>query len=187
MFEKALSRIGASLNKHNLPYMVIGGQAVLLHGEPRLTRDIDIALGINTDRLDTLLSVVQELALKPLPEDLKSFVRQTMVLPALDETTGIRVDFIFSFTHYETEAIKRAEKVKIMDQEVKFASPEDLIIHKIFAGRPRDVEDVRTVLLKNPDIDIRYIQEWLKEFDQASDEKNFLKTFEDILEEKNKK
>ena len=71
-----------------------------------------------------------------------------------------------------------------MDQEVKFASPEDLIIHKIFAGRPRDVEDVRTVLLKNPDIDIPDIQEWLKEFDQASDEKNFLKTFEDILEEK---
>ena len=182
MFEKILSRIGASLNKHNLPYMIIGGQAVLLHGEPRLTRDIDITLGINTDRLDALLSVVQELVLKPLPEDLKSFVRQTMVLPALDEATGIRVDFIFSFTHYETEAIKRAEKVKIMDQEVKFASPEDLIIHKIFAGRPRDVEDVRTVLLKNPGIDIQYIQEWLKEFDQASDEKNFLKTFEEILE-----
>jgi len=115
MFEKILSRIGASLNKHNLPYMIIGGQAVLLHGEPRLTRDIDITLGINTDHLDVLLSVVQELALKPLPEDLKSFVRQTMVLPALDENTGIRVDFIFSSTPYETEAIKRAEKVKIMD------------------------------------------------------------------------
>jgi len=45
---------------------------------------------------------------------------------------------------------------------------------------------VRTVLLKNPDIDIRHIQKWLKEFDQTSDEKNFLKKFEEILEEKNK-
>jgi len=29
--------------------MVIGGQAVLLYGEPRLTRDIDITLGIGVE------------------------------------------------------------------------------------------------------------------------------------------
>ncbi|MCG2758986.1 MAG: nucleotidyltransferase, partial [Desulfobacteraceae bacterium] len=134
MFEKILSSIGVSLKKRDIPYMIIGGQAVLLYGEPRLTRDIDITLGVNVDRLDDLLAVVQELTLKPLPKDLKSFVRQTMVLPALDETTGIRVDFIFSFTPYETEAINRSKKIKILNQEVNFASPEDLIIHKIFAG-----------------------------------------------------
>ncbi|MCD6138212.1 MAG: nucleotidyltransferase [Deltaproteobacteria bacterium] len=181
MFEKILSRIGASLSKRNLPYMIIGGQAVLLYGEPRLTRDIDITLGVNIDHLDDLLAVVQELSLRPLPKDIESFAKQTMVLPALDETTGIRVDFIFSFTPYETGAIKRARKVRIMDQEVNFASPEDLIIHKIFAGRPRDLEDVRTVLLKNPDIDIQYIRKWLKEFDASSDEKEFLKAFEGVL------
>lgn len=183
MFEKLLSRIGANLNKRSLPYMIIGGQAVLLHGEPRLTRDIDITLGVNTDHLDELLSLVQELSLKSIPNDIESFVRQTMVLPALDETTGIRVDFIFSFTPYEIEAIKRAVKVVILDQEVNFASPEDLIIHKIFAGRPRDIEDVRTVILKNPQIDIRYIRGWLKEFDTSADEKDFLKNFEGVLKE----
>jgi len=180
MFEKILSSIDASLKKCDIPYMIIGGQAVLLYGEPRLTRDIDITLGVSVDHLDELLAVVQELTLKPLPKDLRSFVRQTMVLPALDETTGIRVDFIFSFTPYETEAIKRAKKIKIMDREVNFASPEDLIIHKIFAGRPRDIEDVRTVLLKNPDIDVQYIRKWLKEFDLFSEKKEFLKIFEEV-------
>ena len=183
MFEKILSSIGVSLKKRDIPYMIIGGQAVLLYGEPRLTRDIDITLGVNVDRLDDLLAVVQELTLKPLPKDLKSFVRQTMVLPALDETTGIRVDFIFSFTPYETEAINRSKKIKILNQEVNFASPEDLIIHKIFAGRPRDIEDVRTVLLKNPDIDVRYVRKWLKEFDLFSEKKEFLKTFEEVIKE----
>lgn len=181
MFEKILSSIDASLKKRDIPYMIIGGQAVLLYGEPRLTRDIDITLGVNVDHLDDLLAVVQELTLKPLPKELKSFVRQTMVLPALDETTGIRVDFIFSATPYETEAIKRAKKIKIMDREVNFASPEDLIVHKIFAGRPRDIEDVRTVLLKNPDIDVQYIRKWLKEFDLFSEKKEFLKTFEEVI------
>lgn len=181
MFEGILSRIGASLKKHHIPYMIIGGQAVLLYGEPRLTRDIDITLGVDTSYIDELLAVIQELSLKPIPEDIKSFVMQTMVLPALDEATGIRVDFIFSFTPYETEAIKRAKKIEILSQEVYFASPEDVIIHKIFAGRPRDLEDVRTIILKNPGIDVEYIRGWLREFDAASDTKDFLRTFEEIL------
>lgn len=181
MFEEILSKIGASLKKHNIPYMIIGGQAVLLYGEPRLTRDIDLTLGVNTEYVDELLKVIRELSLKPIPENIKLFVQQTMVLPALEETTGIRVDFIFSFTTYEIEAIKRARKITIMGQEVCFASPEDVIIHKIFAGRPRDIEDVRSIILKNSDMDIQYIRSWLKEFDQSSGEKEFLKTFEEVL------
>ena len=165
MFEEILARIGANLSRSNLPYMIIGGQAVLLYGEPRLTRDVDVTLGVNIDRLHDLLTVVKELSLNPIPNDVESFVKQTMVLPTLDEPTGVRVDFIFSFTPYETDAIKRARKITIMDQEVCFASPEDLIIHKIFAGRPRDLEDVRSVILKNPGIDTQYIKNWLKEFD----------------------
>ncbi|MCG2758537.1 MAG: DUF6036 family nucleotidyltransferase, partial [Desulfobacteraceae bacterium] len=69
------------------------------------------------------------------------------------------------------------------NQEVNFASPEDLIIHKIFAGRPRDIEDVRTVLLKNPEIDVRYVRKWLKEFDLFAEKKEFLKTFEEVIKE----
>ncbi len=180
MFEKLLKKIGECLDHHQLPYMIIGGQAVLLYGEPRLTRDIDITLGINVDSLDCLLDAVQELSLKPLPEDTPAFVKQTMVLPTLEESTGIRVDFIFSYTPYETSAIQRARKITILNQKVSFAAPEDLIIHKIFAGRPRDLEDVRTVLLKNPDIDTTYIRRWLKEFDASSDKYEFLQRFEEI-------
>ena len=66
---------------------------------------------------------------------------------------------------------------------MNFASPEDLIIHKIFAGRPRDIEDTRTIIIKNPEIDIRYIKDWLKQFDESSDEKKFLQTFEGVLED----
>lgn len=183
MFEEILARIGANLSRSNLPYMIIGGQAVLLYGEPRLTRDVDVTLGVNIDRLHDLLTVVKELSLNPIPNDVESFVKQTMVLPTLDEPTGVRVDFIFSFTPYETDAIKRARKITIMDQEVCFASPEDLIIHKIFAGRPRDLEDVWSVILKNPGIDTQYIKNWLKEFDASFGEKDFLKTFEGILKE----
>lgn len=181
MFDRVLSRIGTCLDEHNLPYMIIGGQAVLLYGEPRLTKDIDITLGVGPDHLDKLLLTIDQVPLKPLPEDISTFVKQTMVLPSLDESTGIRVDFIFSFTPYESQAIKRVNKIKILGQDVCFASVEDLIIHKIFAGRPRDIEDVRVVMLKNKNIDTLYVERWLKEFNAASDEKNFLTTFKIIM------
>ena len=46
MIENLLGRIGSALKAARIPYMVIGGQAVLLYGEPRMTRDIDVSLGI---------------------------------------------------------------------------------------------------------------------------------------------
>lgn len=59
MFEETLAKIAGSLDRHDIPYMVIGGQAVLLYGEPRLTRDIDITLGVNIDRIDELLTITK--------------------------------------------------------------------------------------------------------------------------------
>jgi predicted nucleotidyltransferase len=105
-----------------------------------------------------------------------------MVLPALDTATGIRVDFIFSFTPYEKGAIARSRKVSIGGEDVAFATAEDLIIHKIFAGRPRDLEDVRSVLLRNPSQDLDYIRQWLREFDAGEEGRGFPATFEEILE-----
>ncbi len=69
-----------------------------------------------------------------------------------------------------------------MGQEVAFASIEDMIIHKIFAGRPRDLEDVKSIINKNTGIDNKYIRNWLKESEVSAEEKkDYLITFEEIL------
>jgi len=180
MFQKLLKKIANELNTHNIPYMVIGGQAVLLYGEPRLTKDIDITLGIGIDGLKDINSIIQKLNLKALVNE--GFVQKTMVLLAIDEKTGIRVDFIFSFSRYEKQAIKRAPDIKFGNTVVKFASLEDVVIHKIIAGRVRDIEDVRSIILKNSDYDTKYIVRWLEEFDKSLNEK-FLKVFQKIVKE----
>ncbi len=181
MFEEILAKLALALDEQNIPYMIIGGQAVLLYGEPRLTRDIDVTLGVDVDALPKVMEISKKLNLKSLPSTAVEFVKKTMVLPTKDETTGIRVDFIFSFTSYERQAIERARKVPIKKALVKFASPEDLIIHKVFAGRARDLNDVRSILLKNPSVNLSYIKKWLAEFDKSVSDTEFLKKFKEVL------
>ena len=181
MFEEILARLAAALGRHDIPFMVIGGQAVLLYGEPRLTRDIDVTLGVGTDRLDSVLALLGEIPLRSLPPDLKAFVDRTMVLPALHEASGVRVDLVFSFTPFERGAIARARTIPLGGQQVRFASPEDVIILKIFAGRPRDLEDVATIVRNQPELDREYIRRWLEEFDTGSDDPDFLARFLAIL------
>jgi len=143
MFQELIARIAASLKVRKIPYMIIGGQAVLLYGEPRLTRDIDVTIGADVSWLPDLLRSVEDIGLTSLPEEVDSFVNRTMVLPTQHPESGIRVDFIFSFTTYEIEAIARAHKIAMAGQEVAFAQVEDLIIHKIFAGRPMSLSATR--------------------------------------------
>ena len=181
MFQRLLKKVSLQLKKDSIPYMVIGGQAVLLYGEPRLTRDIDITLGVGVRELNKLKETISSLGLKILVERDEEFVERNMVLPALDEKSGIRVDFIFSFSPYERQAIERAKDIKMGRSLVRFASLEDVVIHKVIAGRARDLEDIRSILLKNQKYDSDYIEKWLKEFDKSLTEQ-FLKIFREIKE-----
>ena len=101
--------------------------------------------------LESVIPVLDAMGLKIIPKDFQSFVAQTFVLPTKEEQSGIRVDFIFSFTPYERQAILRSRAVSLKKTDVMFAAAEDVIIHKVFAGRPRDLEDVKSILLKTPD------------------------------------
>lgn len=180
MFQQLVEKIASALDDHGVPYMVIGGQAVLLYGEPRLTRDIDIALGAGPEQWRQVDEIAQSLGWQLLVQAPEDFVRRTMVLPYLDPDSGIRVDFIFSLSAYEHQALKRVRSVPVGRATVHYASLEDLVIHKVIAGRPRDLEDVRTVLVKNPQADIKYIRRWLKKFEAGLGEP-YLKRFESEL------
>lgn len=181
MFERLLEKIALALDENSVPYMIIGGQAVLVYGEPRLTRDIDITVGMTLEGLDMILELAGRIGLEPLV-DPESFTRRTMVLPCQDPETEIRVDFIFSFSDYEQQAMRRVHIVKMGAALVRFASVEDLLIHKVIAGRPRDLEDAKSVLTKNPVIDVAYVRRWLRKFSTTL-KKPFTRQFNTLLKE----
>lgn len=179
-FEKILIRIGQVLDSNAVPYMIIGGQAVIFHSEYRATKDIDLTIGVDIDELDKIKNCILEIGLILLVHNPEDFVKQSWVLPAIDKETGIRVDFMFSFSTYERQAIKNSIKYHLNGKVIKYCSLEDLIIHKIFSGREIDLIDVRKILIKKMKIDMEYIRSWLREFAETTNE-NYIEKFEKIL------
>ncbi|HET7840404.1 MAG TPA: nucleotidyl transferase AbiEii/AbiGii toxin family protein [Terriglobia bacterium] len=177
MLQQLLEKIALALEGRNIPYMVIGGQAVLLYGEPRLTRDIDLTLGVGLERWNEINELAKSLGWEP--KATREFSEKTMVLPCVDQRSGIRLDLIFSHSPYERQAMDRVRRVAVGKAQVSFASPEDLIVHKVVAGRPRDLEDVKNILGKNRNLDLAYVKRWLVEFDASLQEK-FTERFEAV-------
>jgi predicted nucleotidyltransferase len=106
-------------------------------------------------------------------------VARTLVLPCSEPSSGIRIDLIFSLSPYERQAIARARTVDVGGAPVRYAAVEDLVIHKLVAGRPRDLEDVRSVLRKQPSLDQAYVRRWLSEFGPQESAK-LLASFEEV-------
>ncbi|HEV8266451.1 MAG TPA: nucleotidyl transferase AbiEii/AbiGii toxin family protein [Gemmatimonadales bacterium] len=183
-FQTFIAAIAGHLAARDIPFMLIGGQAVLLHGRPRVTEDVDVTLGVGPDGWGRIRDVCADLALDPLPEHVEAFVRETFVLPARHAETGMRVDFIFSTTPYERQAIDRAIRVDVVGVAVPFATAEDLIIHKLFAGRPRDLEDAVGVLRRRgAELDWRYLEHWVAEFARVPGREELARRLADLRRE----
>ena len=184
-FADLLGRLERALAAHDLPFMLIGGQAVLLHGEPRLTHDVDVTLDAPPSRLRDVLAACSEIGLVPLPSDVGAFVRATFVLPCADEHTDIRVDLIFSTTEYESQAIGRAVRVDVAGNAVPFAAAEDLVLHKLFAGRDRDLEDARGVVRRKGDeLDWAYLRSWGERFAEIPGREGMPRQIEELARER---
>jgi len=184
VFDKILCDIAQALQNQQIDYMIIGGQAALVYGVTRFTQDIDITLGLGVENYLQIEKLVADQNYFIRTGDPENFVKRTMVLPVQDKKTGINIDFIFSFSAFGKKALSRAIPVQINNISVRYVSLEDLIIHKLIAGRPRDIEDVISIILHNPNFDCNYIENWLKEFDKSLAE-DYINTFRNLLKELN--
>jgi len=163
MLEESLLRITGRLDQGGVPYMLLGGFALAMHGIPRMTRDLDLALGVDIDQLERLLALLRQ-DFKAIVEDPATFAKDTNVLLLEDVRNGVRVDLVFTFIDFERNAIEHADAVALGGGEVKVVSLENLVVYKMLAGRERDKEDVAMVMAeRKAGLDIPYISATLAE------------------------
>jgi hypothetical protein len=177
-----LRSLAALLEEMNLPAMVIGGLAVAVHGLPRMTRDADVTVALELDQLQRALNAAQKTGFAARVSDPFKFAADTNVLPLQRTDDGWEVDIILAGSPYELEAISSAQQIVLGGVALPIISAQDLLIHKIIAGRPRDLDDaVSVVQRKREHLDIEFVRNFLFELAEAVADDDLRKRADNIL------
>lgn len=139
-----LQNVFASLQKHEVKYLVIGGIAAVLHGVPRATFDLDIFIEASPENAQRLLDAFIEAQLgtaslisaeELLAHEITIF-KDRVRIDVQTSTPGLIFD----------EAWERRETMRYQGQAFYALSRSDLIASKLAAGREKDLEDVRMLM-----------------------------------------
>jgi hypothetical protein len=152
-----IEELARVLDREGVDYALIGGHAVNLFLEPRLTRDIDVTIAAGVETVERVraallgagfaasLEVGQAL---PSGPDFLRFVKGEVV-----------VEIQAAKTAFQESVVERATRVG----DVRVATPEDLIVLKLIAHRLKDLDDLRG-LRDLPSIDWQYVERWAREW-----------------------
>src|SRR5687767_12095678 len=131
--------------RHGIEYLVIGGQAAILHGSPQLTFDTDLCYSRTPANLDRLARALAEIhpTLRGAPPDLP--FRLDAQSLALGSNYTFNTDFgpldllgwVEPFGTYD-DLIGRAEEYDLGTARVKAIALDDLIAIKRHINRPKD-------------------------------------------------
>jgi hypothetical protein len=126
--------------EENVDYLLVGGQAVALHGVPRFTKDADLWLRDTSENLERAKRA------------LAAFGAPAGTLRALDEASGLdvvwmghppaRIDLMKQVPGGDFDAAYRARATfEVAGVIVSCVSKADLIAQKRACGRPQDLVD----------------------------------------------
>jgi len=176
---EALQRLLARFDDQGV---IIGGTAVSMLGRARFTEDVDAMILLSTRDIPRLLAVAKEEGIEPRIEKAEEFAKKSRVMLMRHIPSATSIDISLGILPFEQEMVERSV-VHHVDQalQIRLPTPEDLIIMKAVAHRPQDMEDIRTIAEKYPNLDVQRIERWIKEFADALEQPDLWKQIESIL------
>jgi hypothetical protein len=166
------------LRDADIPSIVIGGAAVAIWGEPRVTRDVDFKILLGREEAERLLAVLTPNYSPLLPDPLRALREQAMLF--IQDAAGTRLDLLLADTPYDIQAIRRARVAEVVPgTPISVCSPEDLVIYKLISTRVRDHEDAASVIRRQAEsLDDGHVRHWLRQFEQALDDSTLVAEYE---------
>jgi hypothetical protein len=180
-FIAVLESLTVWLEAVQVPHATIGGVAVSLIAQPRMTQDIDAVIWLEENQWDAFLKSGADYGFAPRIADALEFARRARVLLLKHEPSEVSVDLSLGALGFEREMIERATTVAIGSLRLKVATPEDLIITKVVAQRSKDIADIEAILAVQPDLDHIRIRRWASEFAEALDMPELREILERLL------
>jgi hypothetical protein len=150
--ESALVRLVEDLGRLRARFALVGGLAVGVRAEPRLTRDADVALSVKDDgEAEAIVYRLVSVGYQPvtvLEQDATS--RLATVRLVHPDRPAIMLDLLFASCGIEPEIVELADEVEVLPGfVVPVARTGHLIAMKLLARddrqRPADADDLRAL------------------------------------------
>jgi len=149
--------------------VIIGGIAASLLGTPRYTVDLDAVFLLSFEDIPGLISEAAQLGIEPRISDAAGFARKSRVLLLRHTASGTDINLSLGILPFEVEMVERSSMVDVGAIKLRLPTPEDLIIMKAVAHRPKDMSDIQAIAASHPDLDLERIHSWLEQFGEALD------------------
>lgn len=65
---------------------------------------------------------------------------------------------------FEVEMVERSKLHQVDSLQIRLPTPEDLIIMKAIAHRPKDMTDIEAIIISHPKLDQKRIEFWVEQF-----------------------
>ncbi len=147
-----ITRLVKALNSYSIPYAIVGGQALAIHGAVRGTIDVDFITKWNLKNLKLIHECLIEFGLQPrlpiTPEDLFNFKdeyiknRNLIAWNYLNPKNPSEIVDIIITTDLKNKKLK---KINLLDVSINVLSIPDLIQMKKNAGREQDLIDIKAL------------------------------------------
>ena len=164
-YHDPLEAVQKLISRFNHRGVVIGGIAASVLGRARYTEDVDAMFLLSTQDIPRFLGEAEQEGIVPRIENAADFAKKRRVLLLQHIITGTNIDISLGIMPFEQEVVERSSIREFESAlQVRLPTPEDLIIMKAIASRPKDLEDIRTLAAKYTNLDLARIKRWVKDY-----------------------
>lgn len=169
------------LADRNRQACVIGGIVVSRWGEPRATSDVDLV--VLADFGDERTVLAELLSKYPSREADPEAFAEANRLALLTLPGGINADVSLGAFPFELEVLERATEWQLpQGLAIRTCSAEDLVLYKLIAGRPGDIQDITSVVRRqHRKLDVARIRHWGGQLADLKEDPDLLRPFEEAL------
>lgn len=140
-----IEEVSQILESIGAPYALIGGRAVGVRGYPRMTLDYDFLTADARVLQREIWNALEEAgaAIDPRKGDFDDPIAGVVHITFAD---GVEADVLLAKWKWELEIIERSEPLNVGGRIVPVPVTSDLILLKLAAGGPIDLQDVMSLL-----------------------------------------
>jgi hypothetical protein len=153
------------LNERHISYSIIGAFAASFYGFVRASLDADAVISVQA--LGGARKLCEDLRVKGFIVDHRTGDWDDPIQGAINIQDHFhnRVDLLMGIQGMSKDLFDRSEKARFMDSTIQIVGREDFIALKIFAGSPKDIQDIIGVLdVSEKNIDLNLLKELTSQY-----------------------